>query len=81
MNEITKIIYPIFLEHPTISTDSRQIQPNSLFFALKGDSFNGNEFAAHALEQGALYAFVDEVPYAVNERCILVKDEIGRAHV
>ena len=86
MTEITKIIYPIFIEHPTISTDSRHVKPNSLFFALKGDSFNGNEFAAQALEQGAMYAFVDEVPYAVNERCILVKDvlstlqELARHH-
>ncbi len=77
MTEITKIIYPLFLEHPVISTDSRRVQPESLFFALKGASFNGNEFAARALAEGALFAFVDDPTYVVNERCILVKDVLS----
>lgn len=45
-----------------------------MFFALKGDNFNANEFAKQALESGCLYAVVDEEKYADHERCILVKD-------
>ena len=46
-------IYTLFLEHPGICTDSRHIVPDSLFFALKGPNFNGNAYAAEALEKGA----------------------------
>jgi UDP-N-acetylmuramoyl-tripeptide--D-alanyl-D-alanine ligase len=67
-------IYPIFLEHPVVSTDSRHIQPGSLFFALKGDSFNGNEFASLALERGASYAIVDDPGCATHERTLVVND-------
>jgi len=52
-------IYQRFLEHPLVSTDSRQVQPGSLFFALKGDSFDGNNFAFKALQLGASYAIAD----------------------
>ena len=65
-------LYAIFLEHPVVSTDSRQIIPGSLFFALKGDSFNGNKFAAGALDLGAAYAVIDEAEYALDERFIVV---------
>jgi UDP-N-acetylmuramoyl-tripeptide--D-alanyl-D-alanine ligase len=68
------LIYHRFLENPVISTDSRQIVPGSLFFALKGPSFNGNRFAASALEQGAAWAIVDEKTEVAGERCILVDD-------
>jgi UDP-N-acetylmuramoyl-tripeptide--D-alanyl-D-alanine ligase len=70
-------IYRIFLAHPLISTDSRNIIPGSVFFALRGESFNGNEFANQALESGAAYAIVDEPAYAVNESCILVSDVLS----
>ncbi len=53
-------IYPIFQEHPVISTDSRKVPSGCLFFALKGDNFNGNLFARQALEQGAAFAVIDE---------------------
>ncbi len=67
-------IYSRFLEHPSISTDSRNILPNSLFFALKGPSFNGNSYAAEALDKGAAYAVVDEARFATNDRTLLVPD-------
>jgi len=70
-------IYQLFLEHPVISTDSRKIYPGSLFFALKGESFNGNEFASRALDQGASYAIVDEAAFAIHDRFILVKDVLS----
>ena len=70
-------IYPLFLAHPVVSTDSRQVKPGSLFFALQGESFNGNKFAAQALEYGASYAFVDESRYVLNDSCILVDDGLS----
>lgn len=66
-------LYKIFLAHPTICTDTRKIEQNCLFFALKGANFNGNLFAKQALEKGAAYAIVDEKTEE-NERFILVQD-------
>ncbi|MCF8245610.1 MAG: UDP-N-acetylmuramoyl-tripeptide--D-alanyl-D-alanine ligase [Saprospiraceae bacterium] len=56
----TEIIYQIFKKHPTIVTDSRKVVPGCLFFALKGERFNGNDYAAHAVDEGAACAIVDE---------------------
>lgn len=67
-------LYQRFLESGKVSTDTRQITPGSLFFALRGDKFNANEFATQALAKGAAYAVVDEAKYAVDDRCILVDD-------
>ena len=67
-------LYKIFEQHPTVTTDSRNCPAGSLFFALKGVSFDGNRFAAMALEKGCAYAVVDEAEYASDPRCILVDD-------
>ena len=67
-------LYKIFTQHPTVTTDSRDCPKDSLFFALKGASFDGNKFAAMALEKGCAYAVVDEAEYATDPRCILVDD-------
>jgi len=67
-------LYELFLKHPIISTDTRKISQNCLFFALKGPNFNGNTFAQQALESGAAYAVIDEEKYLLDDRCILVKD-------
>ena len=67
-------LYQIYLSHPVVTTDSRNIQTGSIFFALKGDNFNGNEFAMTALAKGASYAVVDEACYATEERILLVED-------
>ncbi|MFI3302755.1 MAG: UDP-N-acetylmuramoyl-tripeptide--D-alanyl-D-alanine ligase [Rikenellaceae bacterium] len=53
-------IYRLFVQHPKVSTDTRRIEPGSLFFALKGANFDGNTFALKALEAGAAYAIVDD---------------------
>ncbi|MBX2899625.1 MAG: UDP-N-acetylmuramoyl-tripeptide--D-alanyl-D-alanine ligase [Cyclobacteriaceae bacterium] len=68
-------LYQRFLQAGKISTDTRQIIPGSVFFALRGDKFNANEFAAQALEKGAAYAVIDEAQYATDARCIVV-DEV-----
>jgi UDP-N-acetylmuramoyl-tripeptide--D-alanyl-D-alanine ligase len=67
-----KELYEKFLESGKISTDTRQIGPGSVFFALKGEKFNGNTFASQALDKGAMYAVVDEAAYVTDRRCILV---------
>lgn len=65
-------LYPTFLQHPIICTDSRNCPKGSMFFALKGDNFNANAFAITALENGCAVAVVDEPQYAIDERFILV---------
>ena len=69
-------LYKIFKQHPTVTTDSRDCPEGSVFFALKGASFNGNAFAGKALDAGCAYAVVDERRYAdpADGRYILVDD-------
>ncbi|NLV52860.1 MAG: UDP-N-acetylmuramoyl-tripeptide--D-alanyl-D-alanine ligase [Bacteroidales bacterium] len=73
-----KDLYELFLQHPTITTDSRDVPEGSMFFALKGDTFNGNAYAKTALEKGAAYAVIDEKEYAEagNDQLILVDDAL-----
>ncbi|KQM65333.1 UDP-N-acetylmuramoyl-tripeptide--D-alanyl-D-alanine ligase [Pedobacter sp. Leaf216] len=70
----TEKLYQYYLQSPVISTDTRNISSGCIFFALKGDLFNANEFAAQAIEKGAAFAVVDEEKYAVNEQFLLVND-------
>ncbi|WP_118949852.1 UDP-N-acetylmuramoyl-tripeptide--D-alanyl-D-alanine ligase [Taibaiella helva] len=70
-------LYELYLGYPHVQTDSRKVKPGELFFALKGDRFNGNAFAARALADGAAYAIVDEAAYATEDRCILVDDALS----
>lgn len=67
-------LYSLYIESGKVTTDTRKILPGSIFFALKGDSFNGNEFALNALEKGAAFSVIDEATYATDDRCILVTD-------
>lgn len=67
-------LYDIFLQHPTICTDSRVCPPGSLFFALKGENFNANEYALSALEKGCSFAVVDEARFMLDDRFILVSN-------
>ncbi|GCC52641.1 UDP-N-acetylmuramoyl-tripeptide--D-alanyl-D-alanine ligase [Chryseotalea sanaruensis] len=67
-------LYKSFLECAKVSTDTRQILPGSMFFALKGPKFNANKFADEALNKGARYAVVDEVAFVKDERYLLVED-------
>mgnify|MGYP000164848831 FL=1 len=65
-------LHQLFLESSGVSTDTRNIKQNALFFALKGVNFNGNTFAHQALKSGAKYVVIDEVVSPANERFILV---------
>ena len=71
------LLYEKFLNSDGICTDSRKINKNSIFFALKGSKFNGNKFAKSAIEKGASYAVIDEKKYLYNkENYILVEDTL-----
>ena len=67
-------LYQKYLECGAVCTDTRQILKGSIFFALKGPTFNANAFAEEALQKGAAFAVVDEPAFAKNERCLLVED-------
>jgi UDP-N-acetylmuramoyl-tripeptide--D-alanyl-D-alanine ligase len=67
-------LYSAYLESATITTDTRNIKVDSMFFALKGASFNGNEFVDEALNAGAKYAVIDEEKYVVEGKTILVEN-------
>ncbi len=64
-------LYKCFMECGKVTTDSRNCPEGSMFIALKGETFNGNAFAAQALKQGCRYAVIDESEYA-GEGTILV---------
>ena len=70
-------LYEIYLQYPSIQTDSRKIKNGDLFFALKGPNFNGNAFAKQSLDAGAAYAIVDESLSVKDERIILVEDVLN----
>lgn len=67
-------LYTIFQQYPKVVTDSRRIEKDCLFFALKGERFDGNNFALDALKQGAAFAIIDNADFQLDERCILCED-------
>ncbi len=67
-------LYDIYLKGHTISTDTRQITPGCIFFALKGDNFDGNTYASEALAKGAAYAVIDNPDVVTDKRLLLVED-------
>jgi UDP-N-acetylmuramoyl-tripeptide--D-alanyl-D-alanine ligase len=71
-----KKIYSIFKEYPTICTNSRDIKDSSIFFALKGEKFNGNEYATKAIKEGCVYSIVDEKEYSNHPNTILVANTL-----
>lgn len=65
-------LYDLFIHNPQITTDSRNCPKGSIFFALKGDKFDGNQYAGKALASGCVYAVIDNPDYYTGERTILV---------
>lgn len=65
-------LYEVYRQHPSVCTDSRKVKAGDLFFALKGESFDGNQYALQALRDGAAYAVVDDQSLAGLEKCLLV---------
>ena len=70
--DIILSLYERYLVHRSITTDSRRVPPQAIFFALQGANFDGNAFAEQALEQGAAYAVIDNAQYKKDDRYILV---------
>ena len=67
-------LYSVFQKYPIICTDSRQASSDSIFFALRGENFDANAFAAKALENGCKFAVIDDEKYATDERYIVVEN-------
>lgn len=65
-------LYRRYSESGMVSTDTRSIIPGSIFFALRGDKFNANEFAADAIAKGAAWAVIDDEKYRKNDQYLLV---------
>ena len=74
MNQAIDRLYSEFRKSRKISTDTRKILPGSIFFALKGENFNGNAFAMEALGAGAVLSVVDERLPGMDDRCLFVED-------
>lgn len=70
-------LYRLYLQHPSIQTDTRKLKAGDIFFALKGPSFNGNAFARQAIDAGAACAVIDEEKYAVEGKTFLVPDALS----
>jgi UDP-N-acetylmuramoyl-tripeptide--D-alanyl-D-alanine ligase len=68
-------LYQLYLQHPSIQTDTRKLKEGDIFFALKGPNFNGNLFAEQALNAGAAYAVIDE-PSGVDDSRLIVVDDV-----
>lgn len=69
-------IHNLFLQCKSVSIDTRKIEKDSMFFAIKGENFDANTFAASALELGALYVIIDNASYVIDERTILVENSL-----
>jgi len=70
----TEDLYKIYLQYPSVQTDTRKLKEGDIFFALRGHNFIGNEFAAKALDAGASFAIIDDERYVISEKTILVDD-------
>lgn len=79
-------LYELYLRNPSVQTDTRKLQPGDIFFALKGDNFNGNKFAQQAIDTGAACAVIDDARYMIEGKTFLVEDtlqalqELARYH-
>ncbi|WP_293890165.1 UDP-N-acetylmuramoyl-tripeptide--D-alanyl-D-alanine ligase [Flavobacterium sp.] len=70
-------IHDLFLKCSKVSIDTRKIEPNSFFVAIKGERFDANTFAKEALEKGASYVVIDNADYYIDDRTILVENSLA----
>jgi UDP-N-acetylmuramoyl-tripeptide--D-alanyl-D-alanine ligase len=71
-----KTLYSYYLQNPIICSDSRNIIPGSIYFALKGSNFDGNQFAAEALNKGSSFAVIDNPYFRTSDKFIVVKNSL-----
>lgn len=69
-----KAIHQLFLQSNSVCTDTRKIIKDAMYFALKGENFNGNTFAQNAIELGAKYVIIDEAEFNISPETILVNN-------
>lgn len=67
-------LYSAYKLNPSVQTDTRKLKPGDIFFALKGDNFNGNAFARQAIDAGAFLAVIDDAAYEIPGKTFLVPD-------
>lgn len=72
-----QFIHNLFLKCSSLSIDTRKIQPNSFFVAIKGERFDANTFATEALEKGASYVLIDNVDFFIDHRTLLVENSLS----
>jgi UDP-N-acetylmuramoyl-tripeptide--D-alanyl-D-alanine ligase len=70
-------LYKIYLQYPSVQTDTRKLKKGDLYFALKGPNFNGNSFARQAIDSGAAYAIIDQDNFAIAGKTILVDNVLN----
>ena len=70
-------LYEIYQQNPSVQTDTRKLKEGDIFFALKGGNFNGNNFAKQAINDGAVYAVIDEKEFDIPGKTILVDDVLN----
>ena len=71
-----EFLYSKFLQSNGVSIDTRTLQPDNLFFGLRGEHFNGAVYAEKALEKGASYTVIDDPAYKISEKCLVVEDAL-----
>ena len=69
-------IHRLFLQSKAINRNSQTLVPGEMFIGIKGENFDGNQFAAQAIQSGATYAIIDNPKYLINHKTILVKDSV-----
>lgn len=67
-------LYKLYLQYPSVQTDTRKLQQGDIFFALKGPNFNGNAFAQQAIDAGAVCAVIDDKDFEIPHKTFLVED-------
>ena len=72
-----KSLYKLYSQNYLVDTDTRSSRKGSVFFALKGENFNGNKFAKNAIEKGASFAVIDEEKYQIKDKTFLVKNVLS----
>jgi len=73
----TEDLYQLYLKHKVVCTDTRKISKSCLFFALKGENFDANEFASKAIQEGAAYAIVDDKRFVLSDKYLLVENVLS----
>lgn len=71
-----KFIYEIYKRSGDVTTDSRNVKPGTVFFALQGENFNGNEFASAAIDKGASLAVVDDNHFTGHKKMVVVENTL-----